>query len=212
MYDYARPWVTHASLQTSNFDAADGWLKAWRKPICFDEVKYEGNLNRRWGNLSGEEMARRFWLGTIAGCYVTHGETYLDPDGAMDENATPTIWWSHGGALHGTSPARIAFLRRLLDDATAKSGRRAGLEAQANPYYLNASALDPEAKETQQILYYLDEHQPIYYEFPLPAGQFAAELIDPWEMRITPIAGTHTGKTKLRLSGKSYQAVRFRRV
>src|ERR1700761_9491776 len=54
MYDYARPWVTHASLQTTNFEAAEGWLQAWRKPIVFDEIMYEGNLNRRWGNISGE--------------------------------------------------------------------------------------------------------------------------------------------------------------
>ena len=36
------------------------------KPIVFDEIMYEGNLNRRWGNLSGDEMARRFCLGIMA--------------------------------------------------------------------------------------------------------------------------------------------------
>jgi hypothetical protein len=215
MYDYSHPWVTHGCLQTANFDAAAGWLAAWRKPIMFDEVQYEGNLNRRWGNLSGEEMARRFWLGVIAGCYVTHGETYLDPDQPLDENTTPTIWWSHGGKLRGTSPDRIAFLRKLVEDTAATAGkdaRRTGFEAQPTAYYLNASTVDATGTGTQQILYFMDFHQPIYYEFPLPAGKFTAELIDPWEMKISALSGTFEGTTKLKLSGRPFSAVRFRRV
>jgi hypothetical protein len=173
---------------------------------------YEGNLNRRWGNLSGEEMARRFWLGVIAGCYVTHGETYLAPDSSFDENATPTLWWSHGGTLKGTSPARIHFLRKLVEESNAHvAASRAGLEAQPAAYYLNASVLD-EHKNTDAILYFMDFHQPIFYEFPLPEGNFTAELIDPWEMKITPLPGTCHGKFKQKLNGGPFQAVRFRRV
>jgi Domain of unknown function (DUF5060)/Protein of unknown function (DUF4038)/Domain of unknown function (DUF5605) len=215
MYDYSHPWVTHGCLQTSNFDAAAGWLTAWKKPIVFDEVQYEGNLNRRWGNLSGEEMTRRFWLGVIAGCYVTHGETYLDPDQPLDENTTPTIWWSHGGKLRGTSPERIAFLRRLVEETAAAAGkdsRRTGLEAQPVAYYMNASTVDATGTGTQQILYFMDFHQPIYYEFPLPEGKFTGELIDPWEMKITPLTGTFEGTSKLKLSGRPFSAMRFRRV
>jgi hypothetical protein len=215
MYDYSHPWVTHASLQTYKFEDAAGWLSAWEKPICFDEVQYEGNLNSRWGNLSGEEMTRRFWLGAIAGCYVTHGETYLDPNQSMDESATPTLWWAHGGKLHGTSPARIAFLRKLVEETSALAGKQAkrtGLEAQPAAYYLNASALDGAGKQPAAILYFMDYHQPIYYDFPLPEGNFAAEMIDPWEMTITPLPGTLTGRRKLKLAGRPYQALRFRRV
>ena len=213
MYDYGHPWVTHASLQSHDFGAAAGWLKAWRKPVVFDEVMYEGNLNRRWGNITGEEMTRRFWLGVTAGCYVTHGETYLDPANLPDENSTPILLWSHGGALHGTSPARIGFLRKLVEGmAASESGARAGLEAGASDYYLNAVSLDATGKKTQQILYYMDDHQPVYYEFPLPEGSFSAELIDPWQMTITPLPGQFAGKTKLKLTGKPYRAVRFRRI
>jgi hypothetical protein len=212
MYDYGHPWVTHASLQTDNFEAAAGWLKAWKKPVVFDEVKYEGNLNRRWGNLSGEEMARRFWLGVMAGCYVTHGETHLDPDAALDESTTPVIWWSHGGTLKGGSPARIAFLRKLVEATAAASGQRAGLEAAAAPYYMNASAVESGGSLPQEIVYYMDFHQPIYYEFPLPDGSFAAESIDPWAMTAAKVDGKFAGKSKIRLSGKPYQAMRFRRV
>lgn len=214
MYDYSRPWVTHASLQTAAFESAPNWLATWNKPICFDEVQYEGNLNSRWGNLSGPEMLRRFWLGVIAGCYVTHGETYLEPNAAMDENTTPTIWWSHGGKLHGSSPARIGFLRTLLESTVQPQATetRTGLTAQSPSYYLNASTVNNTGREAQQIFYFFDYHQPIYYEFPLPEGKFTAELIDPWEMKTVPVSGIFSGKSKIRLPGTAFQAIRFRRI
>jgi hypothetical protein len=215
MYDYGHTWVTHASLQSHDFDSAPAWLAEWRKPVVYDEVMYEGNLNARWGNLTGEEMARRVWLGVIAGCYVTHGETYIDPNEPFDENATPAIWWSHGGTLKGTSPPRIAFLRKLVEETAGAAGTvepRAGLEAAAAPYYLNASAVDAAGVATQAILYYFDFHQPIYYEFPLPDGNYSAEMIDPWEMTVTALPGTFAGKTKMKLTGTPFQALRFRRV
>ncbi len=200
-YDYGRPWVTHASLQTYDFSAAPGELTAWRKPLVYDEVQYEGNLNRRWGNISGEEMTRRFWLASIAGCYATHGETFLDPAQPLDENTTPTLWWSHGGTLHGQSAARIAFLRTLVE------ATRTGLQAQPAAYYNNART---PGKIPDQILYYMDFHQPIYYEFPLPEANYTAELIDPWEMTLTPMPGVHKGLTKLQLPAKPGIGLRFR--
>ena len=195
MYDYASPAVTHASLQTAAFDKAKEWLDVWRKPIVFDEVMYEGNLDRRWGNLSGEEMTRRFWLGVIAGCYVTHGETFFAEPGSVPEDV---IWWAKGGALHGTSPARIAFLRRVLE-----SGTRSGLEATPDGYYLNATSKG-------EILYYFDFHQPAEYEVPLGAGRYTAEIIDPWAMTITPLDGAFTGKARIALPAKPYCALLLR--
>jgi len=215
MYDYGHPWVTHASLQTHDFEAAPEWLKAWRKPVIYDEVMYEGNLDMRWGNLPGEELTRRFWLGVMAGCYVTHGETYIDTDYPPDKNATATIVWSNGGRLRGSSPARIAFLRELVEETAAAAGHgaaRTGLEAGATQYYLNASTVDSTGKQTQRILYYLDYHQPSTYEFPLPEGSYTAELIDPWEMTVTALPGSYHGKTKLKLTGRPYQAVRFKLI
>lgn len=214
MYDYSHPWITHASLQSSQFEAGTEYLRSWKKPVLFDEVMYEGNLNRRWGNISGEEMARRFWLGIMAGGYVTHGETLLKPTEAMDENTTPTLWWAHGGKLNGTSPERIGFLRRLVEESVPASHptfARAGLEATDSPYYLNASSVGDDSKSPDYILYYFDFHQPIWYEFPLPEANFDAEIIDPWAMTIHPVSGKFRGKAKLRLPGVPYQAVRFRR-
>ena len=217
MYDYGRPWITHASLQNSEFATASKYIADWRKPVMFDEVMYEGNLNRRWGNISGEELSRKFWLGVIAGCYVTHGETYLVSTNDFDENATPTLWWAHGGKLHGTSPAQIAFLRKLLEETAfapegVRQNTRAGLEPADNAYYLSATAYKPDGKTPDTLLYYFDFHQPVWYEFVLPEGTFAAEWIDPVAMTATPRPGRFTGKAKLQLPGRPFQALRFRAV
>lgn len=215
MYDYSHPWITHASLQSSYFEAGAEYLRSWKKPVVFDEVMYEGNLNRRWGNISGKEMTRRFWLGMMAGGYVTHGETLLSPTEAMDEDKTPTLWWAHGGKLRGTSPERIGFLRKLVEQSVPADDpkfARAGLEASDSPYYLNVFVVGKDGRSAKYILYYLDFHQPIWYEFPLPAGSFHAEIIDPWQMTTRPVPGTFQGKAKIRLPGVAYQALRFQRI
>ncbi|MCA1686621.1 MAG: DUF5060 domain-containing protein, partial [Planctomycetia bacterium] len=112
LYNQTKPLVTHASIQNGSAVEDAGRAVLYRdvylKPIVFDEVKYEGNLPQRWGSISAEEMVHRFWQGTVAGTYVGHGETYLHPD--------DVIWWSKGGVLHGESPRRIAFLRKILED------------------------------------------------------------------------------------------------
>jgi len=213
-YDYSKPWVTHACMQTSQLEAAT-WLEAFRKPLVFDEVGYEGNLNRRWGTLSGEEMLHYVWLGVIAGCYVTHGETLLDEDAEMSEDTTPLLWWARGGKLKGTSPARIFFLRKLVEETATAGGpssKRTGLTASADDYYSSATATDDTGKKVLRILYYMSTHQPLWYEFPLPEGEFTAEFIDTWEMTITPVPGKFSGKTKLRLPVKISQALRFTRI
>ncbi len=106
-YDHNKPWVTHASIQSSDFSNCRELREKYRKPIVFDECKYEGNIPMGWGNISAREMTHRFWLGTIAGCYVGHGETYKHPE--------DILWWSKGGVLHGESPARIALLKRIVE-------------------------------------------------------------------------------------------------
>jgi len=194
MYDHSRPWVSHASIQDDDFSKTQVWLDAFRKPVIFDECKYEGNIAQRWGNLSAREMVRRFWLAVTGGAYGGHGETYL--------NDAEVLWWSKGGVLHGESAPRIAFLRRLTEEGPA-----IGLHPLPNPYYPAAS------KGSDYYLHFLDYHQPAEYEFTLPADvQYHAEIIDPWKMTITPITGSYSGKAKLKLPGEPYLAVRFRKV
>ncbi len=193
-YDNAKPWCTHASLQEFDFDKSAERQAAWNKPIIYDEIQYEGNIARRWGNLTAEEMTRRFWQAVIYGTYATHGETYMTDEGQ------PV--WSDAGALQGTSAARILFLRKLLEDSGTT-----GLMAAENPYYPNAGNPD------RLILYYFDYHRPAEYEFPLPdGGNYTATLIDPWAMTKTAVAGTFNGKSKITLPGRPYLAMLFEKA
>ena len=192
-YDHSKPWVTHVSLQSSDFEKTLQLVADYRKPVIYDECKYEGDIPRRWGNISAQEMVRRFWLGTVSGAYVGHGETYLDPN--------DILWWSKGGVLHGESPRRIAFLRQILEGAPAE-----GLN-NLSTYYLGAG------QEGRYYLFYFDVNQPAEYEFDLAKGvRYRADIIDPWEMTITPVAGTFEGKFTLKLPAKPYMAVRFQKV
>lgn len=193
IYDHSKPWVTHVSIQGSDLEKAREYVAQYRKPVIFDECKYEGDIPKRWGSISAQELVRRFWVGTVSGAYVGHGETYLDPH--------DVLWWSKGGVLKGQSPARIAFLRKIVEAGPAE-----GLN-NISTYYLGAG------QEGRYYLFYFDVNQPKEYEFDLAKGvRYKASMIDPWEMTITPVAGTFEGKFTMTLPGKPYLAVRFERV
>jgi hypothetical protein len=193
LYDHSKPWVTHVSMQSADFAKAPEWLAEYKKPLIFDECQYEGNIPRRWGAISAQEMVRRFWLGTAYGAYVGHGETYLDPH--------DILWWSKGGVLHGQSPPRIAFLRKILEDAPPE-----GID-NISTYYLEAGA------PGKFYLFYFDSYQPAEYTFDLAKGvKYRADVIDPWAMTITPVPGTFEGKFTMKLPGKPNLAIRFRKI
>jgi hypothetical protein len=194
LYDHSKPWVTHASIQGDDFIKTLTFLSSYKKPVVWDECKYEGNIPHRWGNISAQELVRRFWLGTVWGSYVGHGETYLDEK--------DVLWWAKGGVFKGQSPKRIAFLRELIEQFPQR-----GINPLPNQRYPTG------AVEGEFYLYYYDMAQPAEMTYDLPQGaKFKADIIDPWEMTITPVAGEHEGKFTLRLPGKPYQAVRMRRV
>lgn len=194
IYDHSKPWCTHASLQEYDFEKTADRFRAWNKPVLYDEIQYEGNIARRWGNLSAEEMTHRFWRAIANGAYATHGETFQQTDDL------PV--WSDAGKLRGQSAERITFLRKLLEDSGTT-----GLTGAVDPYYLNAFELD------RIYLWYFDYHCVGEYEFPLPEKvSFRATLIDVFAMTKTPIEGTFTGKSKIELPGKPYQAVLFEKA
>ena len=194
IYDHSKPWCTHASLQSYDFEKSASRRDAWNKPIIYDEIQYEGDVDRRWGNLSAEEMTRRFWLAIIYGVYATHGEVFISETGESS--------WSDAGRLRGESGSRIAFLRALMERIT-----KVGLNEIEGAYYLSAGMGD------EVILYYFDYHRPARYDFPLPStANFSATLIDPFNMVSTPVVGTFTGKSRLALANKPHQAVLFQKV
>ncbi len=216
LYNHTQPWVAHASVQNgsavADFGRAVLYRDVYRKPILLDEVKYEGNLEQRWGNLSAEEMVHRCWQGAIAGCYVGHGETYRHPEHA--------IWWAKGGVLRGQSPPRLAFLRQVLE-----AGPRDGLEP-IDKWQDARTA----GKRGEYYLIYFGKDQPMEWPFVLPAAglkepmKLQVEVLDTWNMTVTPVAGVYQMKARdrytytctdqltLHLPGKPYLALRFRRV
>ena len=102
----------HPALRTSSRRAL--WRDQYRKPVVVDECRYEGDIPRALGRSSRRRRwCSRFWeRHACAAATVGHGETYLHPQ--------DILWWSKGGVLHGESPARIAFLRRVLEQGPAE--------------------------------------------------------------------------------------------
>jgi hypothetical protein len=197
-YDHKKPWVTHASIQSGNLSEAKQWRKRYQKPIIDDECQYEGNIREPWGNITAQEVVHRFWLGTVVGCYVGHGETYIDPN--------DILWWSKGGVLHGESPPRIAFLRKLVEE-----GPPVGLEPIEISWEWDVYAGGK--KGNDYYLIYFGVHQPKVATLPLPStGQYKVEVIDTWNMTIKPIEGTFTGKKPIPLPGKPYMALRIQKT
>ena len=63
------------------------------------------------------------------------------------------------------------------------------------------------------ILYYFDYHRPARYDFPLPTtNNYSATLVDPYNMTMTPVSGTFSGKSRISLPNKPYQAIVFQKV
>jgi hypothetical protein len=139
-------------------------------------------------------MVRRFWEGAVRGGYVGHGETYLRPD--------EILWWSKGGQLHGSSPARIAFLRRILEEA---------------PRELEPMAIDwdtPSAGvEGQYYLFYYGFNQPRFRRFLWdPTVAYTVDVIDTWNMTIERLPGVRRGRFTVDLPARPYIALRFQAV
>jgi hypothetical protein len=221
-FNHTLPWITHASIQNGAAveepGRAEMYRHVYRKPIVYDEVKYEGNISSRWGQLSAEEMVFRFWNSTIAGTYCGHGETYKSDD--------QILWWSKGGGLKGQSPVRLAFLKQVLDDAPAEGIEP--VDKWQNPEY--------GGRAPDYYLVYLGKQTPTSWEFQLPKPpqgkgrppadgmKFTAEALDTWNMTVTPVDGVFTLKKKdgyfhadkdgrsIPLPGKPYMAIRIKRV
>lgn len=215
-YDNWKPYFTHVSIQNGSavddFGRAVLLRDAYHRPVIYDEVCYEGNLPQRWGRLSGEEMTEAFWQGVIAGTYVTHGETYRMPG--------DTIFWAEGGKLIGSSPARIGFLKKLL-------------ESSPGPLELADQWKDHQTSQADSSYYliYFGKKMQSEWLFSLPkkgapatGSVFKAEIIDTWDMTITPVNQTFrlgepndyrvfdTAFKNIRLPLKPYLAIRLTKI
>lgn len=196
MYDYTYGWITHCSIQkTDPFKTAENtldWRQRYGKPCVLDEICYEGNISNGWGNISGEEMTKRFWFAYTMGGYAGHGETYMNPE--------DVIWWSHGGKLRGSSIPRISFLKKIMEESP-----QIGLD----PGPMQRKEAKVSDKYGNYYIYYYGTSQPaeLYYHFSQEES-FAVEVIDTWNMTIEK-KGVFTGTFKIEMPEKMYMAVRL---
>lgn len=210
-YNYKYPWVTHMSFQCYKCAKEPGVVpilrSLYRKPIVLDEINYEGNIGARWGELTGQQMTYRFWNTYVGGGYATHGETFKN-----------NPWTSLGGKLIGKSPARIAFLKKIIDSAPTINP--------VDPAYV----LNLAGKPGEYYLKYFGKNIPGKWKFILPhenlkAGmKFKVEIIDTWNMTIKPVKTIFTLKRlnrydfidkdgrSVKLPHRMYMALRITRV
>ena len=201
-YDYTRPWVTHCSMQRQDLyrhvEYTSDYCTRYGKPVVWDEIAYEGNIDQAWGNITGQELVRRFWEASLRGGYAGHGETYMDPENDI-------LWWSHGGELHGESPARIKFLHEILTQTPAL-GLREG-----NSQFGEVLAVpDTTFPQGGYEIHYYGFGRPSFRDFR-KEGNWQVEVIDTWEMTVED-RGVHTGKFRVELPGKQYMAIRLKQV
>ncbi len=202
-YPYWDPRITHASIQDqAPVDCQQGAATVrniYKKPVIFDEVCYEGNMDNRWGSLSGEEMLRRMWMGLMGGTYVSHSECFMD---------SPTDYWKDflavGGEFQGESWKRIRFMRQVM-------------EALPHPLQLCDGSWDRVTSTAGEnyLMVYLGSQVLTEWAFDLPVRnasyprlkegtRFRVEIIDTWDMTVTESPRVYeTGKpTRYRIYDK----------
>ena len=202
IYDHTNPLITHASIQGEDTYKAKEYRAKYKKPIIFDECRYEGNIPWSWGNMTPQSMTEKFWRGVMNGGYVGHGETYVTENPVKNPGESSDIlWWSKGGVLRGESPERILFLRKIIESAPPK----------LKPINLftwmpfSAIGIDKEF-----YLAYFNDAQPHSTIIQLPENAtFNVEIIDTWNMTITPLKKQFSGKSLIELPGKPYIALRI---
>ncbi|EBS7636714.1 DUF4038 domain-containing protein [Salmonella enterica] len=196
-YDHHNPALSHASIQHHDMHFVPEWRESFKKPIVIDECCYEGTVDLGWGNITAQKMVSQFWHGVCLGGYVTHGETYLSDD--------DIIWWSHGGKLKGESIPRIAFLKQILEEGQAK--RLTPLPWDI--HWDSSMGLSNNAWG----LFYFGEYCPGYKMMTMleENTQWKVDIIDTWNMTITPVSELIKHGDKLDLPGKPWIALRLQR-
>lgn len=227
-YDHTDARITHASIQRSAAATSALWREKYGKPVSIDECCYEGDIGELWGNITPQKMVRRFWDGVVNGGYVTHGETYYSD--------SETLWWAKGGNLKGESVARIAFLRKVmeqgpdegLDPMKSTGAYRIQMAGGLDNVVLQHLFTAPAGEETwprvqawwptagqphRYYLSYMGENQASEYSVAVPPDEtYSATLIDTWEMTETPLAAKVNRGDVLHFAPKPYLALLFRRV
>lgn len=208
-FDYWMPEYTHVSIQDEGpvfTSTASATLRQiYQKPVICDEIGYEGNIPLRWARLSGQQMTYFVTNGLMGGIYVTHGECYRDP--AEKE----FIYWSDGGELKGESWKRIAFLRKILEEAPnapmmADISRDEVTTTCGEGYYFVNMG-----KNIQSSWRFNLPRSNGYYPRPTAGTKYKVDIINLWEMTITECPGTFeaTETIDYRVYDKHHRDVRL---
>lgn len=201
-YDHTRPWITHTCTQTSQFYNAIKWRNQYKKPLLFDEMRYEGDVTSSWGNMSSEEMASYFWMAGLSGGYGTHGDTFVNDS----DEETEVRWWAKGGTLMGTSPERIAFFRKIMKEAPVTE-MLPELIDNGDAANRNNNIYVFSKKGEYYLAYVADSAQTIELNL-IGEKDYAVEIIDTWNMKIISeeTVGSEVFKFKTQ---KPYTALRL---
>lgn len=228
-WDFSRPNITHASIQSKTLNKVSEWRRKYNKPVVIDECCYEGNIQHIWGSISGKEMTNRFWRVVTMGGYCTHGETFLDSEREI-------LWWSKGGKLKGESPDRIAFLRKIVEELPCpikpveswmikvlhlSPEEKEKYMEQANPFVSAMLQMGDELVDFTASEFVYQGHcgEDAYLTFydlrtcakdilELPEEHiYRVELIDTWNMTRTVLLENASGRTELSLPGREGMAV-----
>lgn len=195
-YDNSRSWITHCSMQQTDVyrtsENVTEWREKWNKPVVVDECAYEGDIDQGWGNITGQELTRRAWEGALRGGYVGHGETYL--------NDREELWWSKGGELIGTSPARLAFLAQIISEAPEQ-----GVDPLSGDWDAPWGGNDDRYRVVD-----FGFNQPRMRTIHAPAGRkYAVDVIDTWAMTVDRLPGKYGDIFTVSLPGRQYMAIRM---
>ena len=194
--------ITHVSAQTSHFYNALKWRNKFKKPLLFDEMRYEGDVPSGWGNLSGQEMASYFWMAGLSGGYGTHGDTFQN----NADDSTEVRWWAKGGLLIGESPERIAFFKSIMEQAPVFEMTPTFFD-NGDPKNMNTN-IYVLSKKGEYYLTYVAEAD-LTIELNLVGDtNYKMDIIDTWNMKIVEQTSVDPGIFKY-VTVAPYTALRF---
>ncbi|WP_325050187.1 DUF5605 domain-containing protein [Cohnella faecalis] len=118
-------------------------------------------------------------------------------------NPEEVLWWSKGGKLTGSSPDRIAFLRRIVEESPGGV-----LDPLPSDWDVPCAGV-----KDDYYLYYFGFNQPKFRNMNRKAGiHYRVEIIDTWNMTVETLPGTYEGSFRIELPGTQYMAVRLTRA
>ena len=175
-YDYNLPWITHCSIQRTetyrSSELVNEWREKYHKPVVLDEICYEGNIQFGWGNISGEEMTRRFWEHSAA-------------EDIRDTVKLISVRIVFSGGLMAAFSWNLTGSYQI---SCKNHGRNTGLGVEPMPCKWDEVACRAAGFPARKdyFIYYYSFMRPGFRDFYFDdTTEYQVEIIDTWEMTIT---------------------------